>query len=362
MTKTNSPKYVGNAGEWGELYALLKLLAEGEFHSADRDMEIIPEENFPVIAAFRKSQTNKETISFTIDKANQKIKVALQGEELCFDRDIFKENALVILNETKNKNREIPSLSDFWRDTFYPRLKEESASKSDLRVKIYDPRVKAEKELGFSVKSKIGGDPTLFNSSGNRTNIKYKLRGYQALSSEDKKRACNLSNKSLVRLLLEKECSLDFESVCDEGFKNNLLMIDSCFDKVLGHAVLHSYQMKGGNIKTIIDYLNITNPCEFPRSEHLFYEYKMKQFLLAAALGMTSSSIWQGIIDATGGFIVVRSDGELLCYHIYNWNELQDYLLENTYFDQPSTGRHKYGKIDPKNLNELLLNFQIKFK
>lgn len=362
MAKKTSPSYKGNAGEWGELYALFKLLAEGEFHSADRYMNIIEEEKFPVIAAFRQSQTREEPICFAIDETNQKINVSLEGEEISFHRDTFKENALTILNETIKKNKEIPSLSDFWRDTFYPRFKEESESKSDLRVKIYDPRVKAEKELGFSVKSKVGGDPTLFNSSGNRTNIKYRLIGYQALSCEEKKRASNICNKSLVRFLLEKECSLSFEGFYDEQFKNNLLMIDSCFDKILGHAVLHSYQMKGGKIKEVIDYLNDANPCKFPNSEHQFYEYKMKQFLLAAALGMTSASTWQGAIDATGGFIVVRRDGELICYHIYNWNELQDYLLENTYFDQPSTGKHKYGKIDPGNPDELLLNFQIKFK
>lgn len=364
MAKNTSPKYKGNAGEWGELYALLKLLADGAFHSADRYMNVIEEEKFPVISAFRQSQTNGEAICFTVNEAEQKIKISFQGQEIDFHQDTFKENALTILNETTNKKKEIPSLLDFWEDTFFPRFKEKSTSKSDLYVKIYDPRVKAEKELGFSVKSKFGSDPTLFNSNGNVTCFKYRLDGYQELSQEDKDYATEskTSNKTLIRFLTKKQCSLSFEGVCDERFRNNLLMIDSCFDKILGHAVLQSYLMKGGKIKDIIDYLNDVNPCDFPSSEHQFYEYKMKQFLLAAALGMTSASTWQGTIDATGGFIVVRKDGELLCYHIYNWNDLQDYLLENTYFDQPSTGRHKYGKIDPENLNEILLNFQIKFK
>lgn len=35
------------------------------------------------------------------------------------------------------------------------------------------------------------------------------------------------------------------------------------------------------------------------------YAYKIKQFLLAFALGMTVSSPWDGCFNANGGYIVV---------------------------------------------------------
>ena len=36
------------------------------------------------------------------------------------------------------------------------------------------------------------------------------------------------------------------------------------------------------------------------------YAYKIKQFLLAFALGMTVSSPWDGCFNANGGYIVVK--------------------------------------------------------
>lgn len=360
--KKEAPKYGGNAGEWGELYALLKLLADGSFYSADRNLNIINEEKFPVIAAYRNDQMDDQVISFEIDKESKRISVSLHDKQTSFSQESFKNHALHILQETKKKRKELPELLEFWASVFYPKFKEKSESKSDLGVKIYDPRVKVEKRLGFSVKSKVGSDPTLFNSNGTATNLRYKIHGYDKLSAEDKEYANTVSNKKLIRHLYDKGCTLSFLGMADERFHNNIRMIDSSFDQILGEAVLHSYVMTGGKMSEVVDHLNKANPCKYPSAENNFYEYKTRQFLLAAALGMTSVSVWQGIIDATGGFIVVREDGELLCYHIYNWNDLQDYLFDKTYFDQPSTGRHAYGKINSEKPDEILLNFQIKFK
>ena len=46
------------------------------------------------------------------------------------------------------------------------------------------------------------------------------------------------------------------------------------------------------------------------------YAYKIKQFLLAFALGMTVSSPWDGCFNANGGYIVVKKDGDVIgCIH-----------------------------------------------
>lgn len=44
------------------------------------------------------------------------------------------------------------------------------------------------------------------------------------------------------------------------------------------------------------------------------YAYKIKQFLLAFALGMTVSSPWDGCFNANGGYIVVKKDGDVIGY------------------------------------------------
>ena len=78
---------------------------------------------------------------------------------------------------------------------------------------------------------------------------------------------------------------------------------------------------------------------------------------------MTPSEQWKGRYDANGGYIVVREDGEVVCYHFYERNDLEDYLFEHTVIDTPSQSRHKFGQIYAIDGEFYLdLNFQIRFK
>ena len=80
------------------------------------------------------------------------------------------------------------------------------------------------------------------------------------------------------------------------------------------------------------------------------------------ALGMMPASPWNGIYDATGGYIIVKEDGDILCYHIYNRNEFREYLFNNTRFDTPSKSKHHFGTIEEKDGQQILkLNLQIRF-
>ena len=88
----------------------------------------------------------------------------------------------------------------------------------------------------------------------------------------------------------------------------------------------------------------------------------MKKFLCECALGLLPSKVWTGIADATGGYIIVREDGEVLCYHLFNRNEFENYLIENTRFETASTTRHNFGYIFKQNNKFYIsLNLQIRF-
>jgi type II restriction enzyme len=77
---------------------------------------------------------------------------------------------------------------------------------------------------------------------------------------------------------------------------------------------------------------------------------------------MMPASVWTGELDATGGYLVVKEDGEVLCYHIYNRNEFEDYLLRNTKLETASSSRHDFGKIYKENYEFFIkLNLQIRF-
>ena len=77
---------------------------------------------------------------------------------------------------------------------------------------------------------------------------------------------------------------------------------------------------------------------------------------------MTPAKVWQGIYQANGGYLIVKTDGEVVCYHIYNKNEFENYLIHNTKLETASTSRHKFGSIyTEKNDLFINLNLQIRF-
>ena len=106
-----------------------------------------------------------------------------------------------------------------------------------------------------------------------------------------------------------------------------------------------------------------SNPLGFNlETNHPFYSYKIKRLLTDIALGMMPSKVWKGELDATGGYLVVKEDGEVLCYHIYNRNEFEDYLLNNTKLETASSTRHEFGTVYKEGNKQFFkLNLQIRF-
>ena len=67
-------------------------------------------------------------------------------------------------------------------------------------------------------------------------------------------------------------------------------------------------------------------------------------------------------ICADGGYIIVKKDGDVVAYHIYNRNSFEDYLLDNTCFERASTQKHDYAHIYENDGKMYInLNAQIRF-
>ena len=83
----------------------------------------------------------------------------------------------------------------------------------------------------------------------------------------------------------------------------------------------------------------------------------------AVALGMTAAREWNGREDADNGYIIVKTDGEVLAYHLFSRDAFETYLLNNTRFEKPSQDRHHFGKVYVEDSRKFLnLNLQIRFK
>lgn len=157
---------------------------------------------------------------------------------------------------------------------------------------------------------------------------------------------------------------LSFTTLEHGVFKNNLVLIDSLLPNILADIIKTFFTSDLSAIEELTSNINETNPLNYDTTfAHTFYEYKIKRFLTDVALGMTPSKVWSGIYDATGGYLIVKENGDVLCYHIYNKNQFEDYLFANTKLETASSTRHEFGKIYEEDGQLFFkLNLQIRFK
>lgn len=260
----------------------------------------------------------------------------------------------------------LPETEAFMASIHCNTLKAKSTSKTDIRIVIHDQRINQTVELGFSIKSQLGNDATLLNA-GKNTNLIYQVLGFEPTAKEIKFiNEINTKSKIKDRVKAIKNAGgkLKFSSFQKPLFKNNLVLIDSLLPNLIAEITKAFFTTSLSSIKDLTETINKANPLNYDTQfAHTFYDYKIKRFLTDVALGMTPSKVWTGVYDATGGYLVVKENGDVLCYHIYNRNQFEDYLFANTKLETASSAKHEFGKIyEEGGQFYFKLNLQIRFK
>jgi hypothetical protein len=249
-------------------------------------------------------------------------------------------------------------------------LKAGSTKKTDITIVVHDQRTNQQPALGFSIKSQLGSPSTLLNA-GKTTNFIFKVNGSidrieierinSMMLKRGKKESADL--KGRMKSIYSNNKELIFFKTANQIFSNNLILIDSRLPEVLSDIVYEFYSSNKSKILDLVEKTTTKNPLGFDISnEHQFYEYKIKRFLTDIALGMMPSKVWTGQYDTTGGYLIVKDNGDILCYHIYNKNEFEDYLFNNTKLETASSSRHKFGEVYEENGQIYFkLNLQIRF-
>ena len=353
-----------NKGEWSELYVFLKLLGDGVLYAADSELNKIKDSYYPLIEILRK----ENNIEKHYIKNNEKIKIVDDTGDIILSLPTkeFENKAKLLLDTIKTSSGtfSVPIIEDFMKIIKCSKVKADSTVKSDITLVLHDSKTYKNETFGFSIKSKLGGSSTLFNAT-KATNFTFEITGN--LSDEEIEEINSISSKSKLqdRLLKIKShnCDLKFFKIENETFNANLQMVDSLFPLIVSEFLLQYYLGNGSSIHELTPKIRLINPCQFnTKLSHSYYEHKFKNFLTDIALGMTSATPWDGLYQATGGNIIVREDGEVLCYHVYNHNEFQEYLFNNTKLETPSLTRHDFGYIYQKQGKcYLKLNLQIRF-
>jgi hypothetical protein len=357
-----STTLTGNKGEWSEIYTLLRLLADGHLHLGDAELRPIEGLILPILYVLRDEDTDGVVHSYQV--LENEIELALpyaSSEPISISRERLRREAeqlLLAINSARETTFSVQSVMPLLAELYIEKIKAPSRSKADIRLTIRDTRMGGTPTLGFSIKSKLGSPSTLLNASL-ATNVAYQLSPLLQLEVIEK---CNKEKgfREKLSLLTRAGGHLTYVEVPDRCFRNNLTLIDSLLPEILAESLLIYYSGQASKLADIMQLLRIKNPLNFDLEHHDFYAYKMKKLLVEIALGMTPKKPWDGQYTASGGYIIVKREGDLVGYHFYDRNLLEEYLLMNTSFDTPSTTRHKFGSIDE--FGRLLLNVQIRFR
>ena len=351
----------GNKGEWSEFYALLKLLSLGRLYAADENADRIPDIFFPILKILREESYGEVDFIITKDRDTQ---VYINKVQQCIiPRKWLQEMSNIVYSSIVDGGQssfEISGAPAIMNRLGIEKITASSADKTDIVLQIHDIHTGYAPICGFSIKSELGSSPTLLNASG-ATNFLYEVPDIH-VSDINHINAINTKNKVKDRILeILSYGKMKFVRVQNSVFSGNLMLIDTELEVIISELLLEYYSGHGVFCRDLIKIVEDRNPMRYPWRG--FYEYKFKKFLCSVALGLMPSKRWNGIDEANGGYIIVKEDGDVVAYHLYNRNSFESYLLNSTKFETPSTTRHGFASIfkgedGKKYIN---LNLQIRF-
>lgn len=356
----------GNKGEWSEIYTLFKLLGDGVVYAGDADMNRISTLFYPIISVIR--QEEKRMTYDPENKSKTVIVYADKKEVMRVPMADFAKKAAELLNRIKNakgRSFSLRSIEEFMHSVMCYTLKARSIDKTDIKLVVHDLRTGTRPTLGFSIKSQLGASSTLLNPS-DATLFTYRVVGGKSITDKDIARINSIpAEGDRLHEMKRSGYKLDYHATDHATFENNLMVVDSFMPQIIAQALANHYTLGINGIDESINLIAKANPvgCKVKDLDN-FYRIKFKNLLVNVALGMTPAKEWDGKYEANGGYLVVKKDGDIVCYHFYDRNQLEDYLIKNTNFDNPSRSRYHYGSIyrgkDGKAYLKLCL--QIRFK
>jgi len=352
----------GNKGEWSEIYAFLRLLADGKLHAADENLNRKKDLHFLIIKIMREENKGL-TCEYRPIIETGEVEIYLNGRQMKkMSAADFNREADVLLDSIvngKGSSFKIPRIETFIRDIYVNKLKAPSSDKSDIDMEVHDIKTGLDGPAGFSIKSKLGSQSTLLNP-GNTTNFIYRVKGLdRSLIEEVNSINTPRKFKDRIKAITDNGGELIFHSMQNDTFSENLKMIDGQMPEAVATMLIGHYSDAATKCVDLSEYVSRLDPLKRSRKN---YVYKIKELLSAIALGMKPGTEWHGTSDASGGYIIVTAEGEVLAYHLHNRDEFMNYLLNNTKFDSASMKRYGHCILyEEEGELRLKLNLQIRF-
>jgi len=170
-----------NKGEWSEPYVALRVLGDGKLNFADDEGNVIPDKWLNVLDVIRYETRERvdQRVEYGLSadaivdiKIDDKEIASVPAHEFLYYADKLKAEILNASGSSFNVSNDIEK---FFEKIQLTAIKAKSIDKSDIFISIEDTQTSVvRRHIGFSIKSKFGKDPTLFNTGKNSATV-YKL-------------------------------------------------------------------------------------------------------------------------------------------------------------------------------------------
>ena len=368
-----------NKGEWAEFYVMLKLLGEGRLYTANKLLQKNYQNYLDVLKIIRQELAS-QVLEYIIDEDTSVVVIKAQDSNkvlATISMQEFEENAnLLFLGIKDIKGSSVPapdSVCDFAKVIYVSKpkapavksLKKQFGGKNDIFIEVRDGQTSIVSVMGFSIKSKFGQNPTLFNA-GSSSQFLYKLTGCDNSLMEKFNSITENGGRGWSKckeFLLENGITMKFIQTKNQIYNDNLFLIRESMSKIMAWCIKDRLidSPKDYGVMETVERMVKVNPLNVPNPE-IYYEKAIKDFLMAGFTGMTAGKPWNGKEQVNGGYISVMDDGDVLCYHSNDREAFRDYLYRNTHFEYVSADKYVWSRIEKVDNEYFLpLNASVRF-
>jgi type II restriction enzyme len=338
--------------EWGELYAFFRLLADGFVSAGRADGQPDPSRRLPVALVQREEHNG--TRRYVIERDS--VRMECEGQEpRRIPREDFDTVARLVweaVRTTEGEDVTSPDgVEEFLDELAIYDLAAQTDDRTDFHVALYAEDAPLE---GVSVRCMVGRQFPLLDG-GRTANFKFEQGGIKfATPTVNKINAFGDTEDVAGRMMMIERLggTLRFSDAADKVFRSNLCMIDLHFPRMVGEMV-RLMQLDGlTRVSELTEAVKALNPLKIKEeliTKHGYYEYKMKQFLMAVALGMRPAKLFNGSDSAIQDFIRVDGSGQVVIYRAADRATFAEFLYRNTRFEKGATEKDKYGYLEKEN-------------
>ena len=368
-----------NKGEWAEFYVMMKLLGEGRLYTANKLLQKNYQSYLDVLKIIRQ-ECETQVLEYIIDEPNAMVIIKAQSSDTILASvpiEDFNNYAKVLFDGIKDvKGSSVPapdSVCEFAKVIYVSKpkapavkaLKKQFGGKNDIFIEVRDGQTAIVSIMGFSIKSKFGQPPTLFNA-GSSSQFLYKLSGCNDKLMEEFNAITDNGGRGWAKCkayLIENGITMEFAHTQNQIYNDNLFLVRESMAKIMAWCVKDRLIDSTGHFEVMetVERMIAANPLKVPAPQ-VYYEKAIKDFLMAGFTGMTAGKVWDGREQVNGGYIVVMDDGDVICYHSNDRESFRDYLYRNTFFEYVSADKYVWSRIIKiENEYYLPLNVSVRF-